>query len=249
MAPNNAELHQMKGRLMLGAGDLTAARTSLERARALDPQNPLVRVDLATLYRNQGQLEAALREAEEAARLAPDAAEPQVARGLALGAQGREDAAAEAFRAALRASPDDPDALFFLGSVELRSGRPEAAKPLLERLLTKAPRYPGAQDVLDAAQAQLAPPTEGALRVRLLRVGERARAEEAVRRAAGGEDFATLARAFSEDPSASRGGDLGVVRLADLAEPLRSVAAALRPGEVSPVVEVSGGFVVLKRER
>jgi tetratricopeptide (TPR) repeat protein len=249
MAPNNAELHQMKGRLMLGAGDLAAARTSLERARALDPQNALVRVDLATLYRNQGQLEAALREAEEAARLAPDAAEPQVARGLALGAQGREDAAAEAFRAALRTSPDDPDALFFLASVELRSGRPESARPLLERLLGKAPRYPGAREALAAAQAELAPPAEGTLRIRLLRVRVREQAEEAIRRAAGGEDFAVLARALSDDPSASRGGDLGVLRLADLAEPLRSAASALRPGEVSPVVAVAGSFVVLKRER
>ncbi len=248
-APNNAELHQMKGRLLLAEGNLAAARTSLERARSLDPQNALVRVDLATLYRNQGQLEAALREAEEAARLAPDAAEVQVARGLALGAQGREEAAADAFRAALRVSPDDPDALFFLGSVELRSGRPEAAKPLLERLLGKAEHYPGAREALLAAQAQLAPPPEGALRVRLLRVRERERAQEAVRRVAGGEDFGALARALSEDPSASRGGDLGILRLTDLAEPLRSAVRVLRPGEVSPVVEVGGAFVVLKRER
>jgi len=239
----------MKGRLLLAEGNLAAARTSLERARSLDPQNALVRVDLATLYRNQGQLEAALREAEEAARLAPDAAEAQVARGLALGAQGREDAAADAFRAALRVSPDDPDALFFLGSVELRAGRPEAAKPLLERLLGKAEHYPGAREALLAAQTQLAPPPEGTLRVRLLRVRERERAQEAVRRAAGGEDFGALARALSEDPSASRGGDLGILRLTDLAEPLRSAARVLRPGEVSPVVEVGEGFVVLKRER
>jgi arylsulfatase A-like enzyme/Flp pilus assembly protein TadD len=248
MSSNNAELHQMKGRLLLGTGDLAAARASLERARDLDPQNALVRVDLATLYRNQGQLAAALREAEEATRLAPRAAEAHVARGLALGANGREDAAADAFRAALRASPDDPDALFFLSSVELRSGRPEAAKPLLERLLGKAPGYPGAGEALAAARAELAPPAEGVVRIRLLRVHDREKAEEAVRRVAGGEDFGEVARALSEDSSASRGGDLGVLRLADLAEPLRSTAGALHPGEVSPAVEVPGGYVVLKRE-
>jgi parvulin-like peptidyl-prolyl isomerase len=38
------------------------------------------------------------------------------------------------------------------------------------------------------------------------------------------------------------------MRLADLAEPLRSAARALRAGEVSPAVAVSGGYVVLKRE-
>jgi hypothetical protein len=39
------------------------------------------------------------------------------------------------------------------------------------------------------------------------------------------------------------------VRLADLAEPVKSAASALRPGAVSPVLEVDGGYVVLKRER
>jgi choline-sulfatase len=248
MSPGNAELHQMKGRILLQAGTLAAAGASLDRARALDPQNALVRVDLATLYRNRGQLAAALREAEEATRLAPDLAEAHVARGLALGAQGDESAAADAFRAALRLSPDDPDALFFLGSVELRSGRPEAALPLLTRLREKAPRYPGGAEALAAARAETGAPPAGTLRLRLIRVGTRERADEAVRRITSGEDFGAVARALSQDPSAIRGGDLGLLRLADLAEPLRSTARALRPGEVSPAVAVPGGYVVLKRE-
>jgi len=247
-APDNADLHQMKGRLLLAEGDPAGARTSLERARGLDAENVLVRVDLAALYRNQGRLEAALREANEAVRLAPDTAETHVSRGLVQGALGREDAAADSFRAALEAGPDDPDALFFLGTAELRSGRPQAAKPLLARLLGKAPRYPGARDMLAAAEAQMVVRAEGP-RLRIIRVGAREQAEEAVRRTAGGEDFGEVARAVSEDPSASAGGDLGVVRVADLAEPLRSAAKALGAGEVSPVLDVGGSFVVLKRER
>jgi len=249
LAPRNAELHQMKGRVLLAGGDVEAARASLERARALDPQNALVRVDLATLYRTQGQLPPALAEAEEAVRLAPDAAEPQVARGLALGAQGREDLAAAAFRAALANHPDDPDALFFLGTVELRAGHADAARPLLARLVEVAPRYPGAAQALARASAEAAPPAAGSMRLRLLRVRAREQAEEALRRLAAGETFAGLAASLSEDPSAARGGDLGVVRLADLAEPLRSAASRLRPGDLSPALEMAGGYVVLKRER
>jgi parvulin-like peptidyl-prolyl isomerase len=78
---------------------------------------------------------------------------------------------------------------------------------------------------------------------------ERTGAEEALRRAAAGEDFTQLARVLSVDPSAAQGGDLGPVRLTDLAEPLRSAARALHPGDLSPVLEVDGGYVVLKRER
>ena len=45
------------------------------------------------------------------------------------------------------------------------------------------------------------------------------------------------------------GGGQRVVRLDDLAEPLRSAASALRPGDVSGVVEAGGSYIVLKRER
>jgi arylsulfatase A-like enzyme/Flp pilus assembly protein TadD len=249
LAPRNAELHQMKARLLLGAGDIAGARASLERARELDPQNPLVRVDLATVYRTQGQLQPALAEADEAVRLAPDTAEAHVARGLVLGAQGREDLAAGAFRAALAARPDDPDALFFLAAVELRAGHADAARPLLQRLVKQAPSYPGAAEALARASAETASPPSGSMRLRLLRVRERQQAEDALRRSAAGEDFTQLARALSEDPSAAEGGDLGFVRPADLAEPLRSAASGLRPGGLSPVLEVAGGYVVLKRER
>ena len=239
----------MKGRLLLAAGDVAAARASLERARGLDPQNPLVRVDLATLYRTQGQLQPALEEAEEAVRLAPDTAETHVARGLALGAHGREDLAAGAFRAALAARPDDPDALFFLAAVELRAGHADVAKPLLQRLVKQAPGYPGAAEALARASAETSSPPAGSMRLRLLRVRERQQAEDALRRSAAGEDFTQLARALSDDPSAAQGGDLGFVRPVDLAEPLRSAASGLRPGDLSPVLEVAGGYVVLKREQ
>jgi choline-sulfatase len=249
LAPKNAELHQMKGRLLLEAGDATAARASLERARALDEANALVRVDLAALDRSLGRLDEALTQADAAVRLAPHSPEAHVARGLVLGAQGREDAAGDAFRAALKERADDLDALYFLGSVELRAGRPESAKPLLARLVEKAPSYPGGREALDTAERGLAPPAEGYAHLRLLRVRERTRADEAQRRVGAGEAFASVARALSEDPSASRGGDLGVVRVRDLAEPLRSAAIVLGPGELSAVIETPGGFILLARER
>jgi peptidyl-prolyl cis-trans isomerase SurA len=70
-----------------------------------------------------------------------------------------------------------------------------------------------------------------------------------VRRAAAGEDFAALARELSEDASAAHGGDLGFVRPAELAEPLRSAAAALAPGSVSPPLATPSGYVLLKRDQ
>jgi parvulin-like peptidyl-prolyl isomerase len=87
------------------------------------------------------------------------------------------------------------------------------------------------------------------VRLRLIRVATGPDAEDVARRARAGEDFAALARALSSDPSATRGGDLGFLAPADLAEPLATAVARLAPGEVSGVIETGDGFVVLKRER
>jgi hypothetical protein len=80
------------------------------------------------------------------------------------------------------------------------------------------------------------------VRLRLLRVADRSQAETIAARLKAGESFATVARVESADASAAQGGDLGSVRVGDLAEPLRSAAAALAPGEVSPVLDTPAGF-------
>jgi choline-sulfatase len=249
VAPQNPELLRSKGSILLRRGDLAGARAALEKARGLDPKDPRLHVELANLHRNLADLPHALAEAEEALRLDPKLVEGHVARGLALGALRREEDAAAAFREALRLAPDDADALFYLGTVELRAGRAEAALPLLTRLVEKAPDYPQARATLELARGQAAAPPPGSVRLRLLRVADRSQAEKIAARLKAGEAFAAVARAESADASAARGGDLGNVRVGDLAEPLRSAAAGLAPGEVSPVLDTPAGFVLLKRDR
>jgi tetratricopeptide (TPR) repeat protein len=248
-APDNAELKLAEGSLRRRQGELPAARAALEKARALDGGDARVRVELAHLLRNLGDLTGARAEANEAVRLDPRSPDARVALGLVLGAQGQEGPAADSFRRALSVQADHAEALFYLASVELRAGRAAEAVSLLEKLLKKAPGYPEAPSTLALAREQLALPPAGFVRLRLLRVRDRGRAEELERRAAGAEDFAALARQFSEDPSASRGGDLGVMRPSDLAEPLRTAAAALAPGQVSALLETAQGYVLIKRER
>jgi peptidyl-prolyl cis-trans isomerase D len=72
-------------------------------------------------------------------------------------------------------------------------------------------------------------------------------AESVAARARGGEDFASLARSLSQDPdSAARGGDLGFVSRGQREPALEQALFGTPVGEVSPVVESSLGFHVLK---
>jgi peptidyl-prolyl cis-trans isomerase D len=70
----------------------------------------------------------------------------------------------------------------------------------------------------------------------------RAKAEDLLKQARGGADFAALAKANSQDPgSATQGGDLGFFARDTMVKPF-----ALKEGELSGVVESEFGFHVIK---
>ena len=79
-----------------------------------------------------------------------------------------------------------------------------------------------------------------------VRAEAKKRAEEAARRATAGEDFAGLARQYSQDPAAANGGDIGVVPKGAMFPKFEEIAFATKPGEVSPVFQTPQGFNVLK---
>lgn len=64
---------------------------------------------------------------------------------------------------------------------------------------------------------------------------------------AAGADFAVVAKKYSEDGSADRGGDLGSVGRGMFAPAFETAAFALKPGETSAVVETDFGFHVIQR--
>ena len=61
-----------------------------------------------------------------------------------------------------------------------------------------------------------------------------------------GEDFASLARQNSSDPSADEGGDVGAIKAEDLRAELRDAVLQLRPGQVSPVIKIPTGYAILQ---
>lgn len=81
------------------------------------------------------------------------------------------------------------------------------------------------------------------------RAAAKAKAEAARKRALSGEDFAKLARELSEDTgSAAEGGDLGYNTKGKMVAPFDDAQFALKPGEISNVVESRFGYHVIKVE-
>lgn len=76
---------------------------------------------------------------------------------------------------------------------------------------------------------------------------ERAKAEAALKRVQGGEDFAKVATEVSQDPgSKDKGGDLGFTSKGSFVPEFEAAAYKLKPGEVSGIVETQFGFHIVK---
>ncbi|PTX93330.1 peptidylprolyl isomerase [Spartobacteria bacterium LR76] len=74
-------------------------------------------------------------------------------------------------------------------------------------------------------------------------------AKEIREKIAGGAEFDRMAQMYSEDPNTQEvGGDWGWIERGTLNDQLTSVAFSLRPGEVSPVVQISGTYYILMIE-
>ncbi len=71
-------------------------------------------------------------------------------------------------------------------------------------------------------------------------------AQQILERLSKGDDFSTLAKELSIDPSAANGGFLGPMSIGSLRAELQDALRGVAPGQFSKVVQIPSGFAVLK---
>lgn len=81
-----------------------------------------------------------------------------------------------------------------------------------------------------------------------VRAEKKQKAEDVLKLAREGGDFAALAEQYSDDSSAARGGDLGFFSRGAMVEPFDDAVFAMQPGEISGVVETVFGFHLIRLE-
>jgi len=74
----------------------------------------------------------------------------------------------------------------------------------------------------------------------------RKKLKEVQKRLEKGEDFAALAKEYSEGPSGAKGGDLGYFGRGQMVKPFEEVVFVLKPGAVSDIVETNFGYHLIK---
>jgi hypothetical protein len=74
----------------------------------------------------------------------------------------------------------------------------------------------------------------------------KAKAEEVLTKVKAGEDFAELAKQYSQDTTASNGGDLGFFGKGKMVPEFETAAFALKEGEVSGLVKTVYGYHIIK---
>ncbi|MBL4903006.1 MAG: SurA N-terminal domain-containing protein [Desulfocapsa sp.] len=78
------------------------------------------------------------------------------------------------------------------------------------------------------------------------KMGAKKRAERVHALVSNGQDFRILAQKFSDLPSASDGGDLGVFQEDEMAPYMRDAILKLEPGAISEIVETPSGYQFFK---
>lgn len=138
-APAGAQLHVLRATAALALRQTDAARESLERARALTPNNPTVLLGQARLALADRDVPRAFQLADQAINAQADFLDGWLFKGDLLLATRQAAKAADAYRAVLKLAPDNLNAHLALANIALGENRLSDARTATNAALKSAP--------------------------------------------------------------------------------------------------------------
>lgn len=138
-AQRSAEYHSLAAQMHLRAGEREPALKEMKTASELDPENPLLLIQLGRFYQKYGEQEQALQVLQKAASLNPNLPEVLYSMAVSYLTLDNEPKAVELLKQAIRLAPQFDRALFFLGSIDLWKDRLDEASDLLTRAVRLQP--------------------------------------------------------------------------------------------------------------
>ena len=139
LRPDNAEMHNYLGNVLLVQGQLDEAAAQYEQARRFKPNLVQALNNLGNVFRQQGQPDQAAARYRQVLALRPDLAEPHNNLGNVLFNQGQLDEAAVHYKQALAIRPDLAEPHCSLGNVLLKQGKVDEAATRYEQALALKP--------------------------------------------------------------------------------------------------------------
>jgi len=131
-----------------------------------------------------------------------------------------------------------------VGAATASDSRRDATAALVERVVGDVPSAADVRLYYDRHESEFVAPER--IHLRQILLDERDQAARAQAELAAGKDFAAVARRWSIDPSREQGGDQGILSRDDLPASLAEPILALKPGEISGVVETEYGFHIFQ---
>lgn len=245
-----AEPHYNSGVLYVGIGEMDSARAAYERAVRHDTEHVQAHNNLGTLLERRGRVDEALEHYERATEVDSSFALAWVNVGRVRFLMRRMEEAVEAYTTALSLNEDLPEAHAALASVYLEAddfGKAIHHLGEAARLAPDSPAKNSLAEVRAMREDRDRRRAAGEMRARHIVVGDEGFAYILLKKVQSGEDFGTLARAHSIDPTARSGGDLGAFQPGDLLPAFEQMVKRLAPNEIGGPIQTALGWHIIQR--
>ena len=244
--PRQLPVYSALGEAFLAMGQLDSSIFYVEQASILAPSSTQVHSTLGYLYMQAGQGERARGRLDRALALDDKNSEAYRLYGYYYAEQDSVDRAIEYYQKLAELSSENVEAYnniaFLLAGAERY---PEALE--YYKLAQDRAQDPYLAQAIAAKIEEVQATLAGEMRARYILVKTEASALEVLKKMAQGADFPQLAQQLSIAPNANQGGDLGFFGPGELMPEIEEVVVKLKVGELSPVVELPMGYIVVQR--